>query len=126
MTTRRQIMPGDLVVHEYDRPHANCVRLVSSIRPTGVVTYYLTGGHGPKLNGPIKADAEMLTRVELFGIHVQWQAECGRFVLEPTGEPSVATYRDGEARRWQAALPEAIWPRSHVVDRWWTMRGEAA
>lgn len=129
---RRQIMPGDLVVHEYDRPHANCIRLCASIHLGGAVTYYLTVGHNPGLNGALVADLELLSRVELFGIAPRWDVGNQHLVLEPTGKPSLATYRDGAHRQWQAGLPQTLTSTSlktRIVDRWLSIcaqRSEAA
>lgn len=123
--TRRQIMPGDLVVHEYDRPHGNCVRLVSTIRPGRCVTWYLTAGHNPGLGGGILAEPEMLTRIELFGVRAVRAAWCG-MDLRPTTAPCIATYRDGKPRRWQGPLPEPVTVRQHILDRWLRLVPEVA
>lgn len=125
MTVRRQIMPGDLVVHEYDRPRGRCVRLVSAVRPHRLVTWYLTAGHAPKLNCALDADPELLTRIELFGVRAVRIGWYGVEFREHTA-PSIATYRDGEPRRWQGALPEPIAVRMHVHDRWLKLIQEAA
>lgn len=115
---RRQILPGDLVVHEYDRPSVQCIRLVVAVEVDGIWTRYMTVEYGPCLEDPVLAFPDMLTRIELFGIRVECSLQDETLTLSETGTASVATYRDGEPRRWQQHLPMSLQPKKECFARW--------
>lgn len=115
---RRQILLGDLVVHEYDRPHGNCVRVVTEVWREYCLTRYLSDGVRTKnLAGSLEAEHDMLARVEDFGVDVEdMGAAAIRFVASQ--RPATATYKDGAPRRWQSQLPDVRTCRLLVYERW--------
>lgn len=124
--TRPAILPGDIVVHEYDRPHGNCLRLVTVVYRTYVGTHYLTGGHNPGLGGRLFADHDMVARLVDFGKIVRPDPIEDRIEVVDAGPviPPTATYRDGARRHWQGATQETVLVRPHVMRMWRRLKSE--
>jgi hypothetical protein len=132
MITRPPILPGDLVVHEYDAPIGHCVRLVTAVHRGHVDTIYIA--QREKLRAKHKASHDMLARVRDFGVTViNLDADTGfdqqpytlRFLIH-VDAVSTATYADGQPRRWQTKFSTNIICRPPVFRRWRNLCGVTA
>lgn len=88
---------GDyVIVNDFDRPESRHIVHIDRTNDDGSLT-----GHYVNIEYPVMVgiNPDEATLVSDFGYSVR---QCGgRLMAVPTGEPSVATYRNGDRRYWQ-------------------------
>ena len=104
MSDLRKGMP--VIINDVERPEARLVAVLTTFNArTGIwrARYLANGTHGTQC-----WTGGQPTPLSHFGIALESDGD--RFRCVSSGEPSIATYRDGRPRSWQDRTPSHWWP----------------
>lgn len=98
------IRAGDpVIINEFDAPQTNMIVVVTSVEKDRVEGHYLSRRKRKDFSGLAGASGhlptERVTHIRDFGMKLVTEGDV--YFVKPTGEPSTATYHDGESRQWQ-------------------------